>query len=65
MDNDLRNNDSSEMQKYEVLYQKDKEMTDFIQSFEPTRQSELEMIKNLEENIVDLMQKTSRLMEKS
>jgi len=40
-------------------------MTDFIQSFEPTRQTELDMIKNLEENIVDLMQKTSRLMEKS
>lgn len=65
MENDLKSSNTGEMQKYEILYQKDKEMTEFIQSFEQTKQSELEMIKNLEESITSLLEQISRLQERS
>ena len=37
----------NDAQKYEILYQRDKEMTDFINNFEATRQSVLFLLKDL------------------
>lgn len=53
--------DTSNVQKYEIFYQKDKEMTEFIDSFESTRKSEMEMIKVAEDNITSLLERIAKL----
>lgn len=61
---DMDNTDTSELQKYEVLYEKDKIMTEFIDSFEGTKKADLEMIQTLEENITNLLEQTSKILER-
>jgi intraflagellar transport protein 74 len=61
---DMDNTDTSELQKYEVLYEKDKIMSEFIGSFEGTKKAELEMIQTLEDNIVSLLEQTSKILER-
>jgi len=46
-------------QKYEILYQRDKEMSEFIDNFESMRNTELNTIRALEEAIVRNLEDTS------
>jgi intraflagellar transport protein 74 len=65
LENDLKSsNDSSNKEKYELFYQKDKEMTEFIESFEPTRKAEMEMIKQAEDNITSLLERIAKLTDR-
>ena len=65
LESDLKSsNDNSNKEKYELFYQKDKEMTEFIDSFEPTRKSEMEMIKQAEDNIAALLERIAKLTDR-
>lgn len=52
----------NDAQKYEILYQRDKEMTDFINNFEATRQSVLHILKEQSE-ILDVQQRITEELE--
>jgi intraflagellar transport protein 74 len=60
----MSNTDTSEMEKYEILYQKDRDMTEFMNNFESNKLKELEMIKQLEENITILLDHASRTVDR-
>jgi len=45
MQYEMNNTDTSELEKYELLYQKDRDMTEFMDKFEETKAKELDMIK--------------------
>lgn len=47
-------------QKYEILYQRDKEMSEFIDGFESTRTNELNQMHQIEKRIVTLLEELSR-----
>ena len=64
MDNDLKNSDDNQMEKYEILAQRDKAMTDFIDSFESTKKGELDMIKNLEDNISQMLEQIATILDR-
>ena len=65
LETDLKSsNDSSNKEKYELFYQKDKEMTEFIDSFEHTRKSEMEMIKQAEDSIAALLERIAKLTDR-
>ena len=65
LESDLKSsNDNSNKEKYELFYQKDKEMTEFIDSFEQTRKSEMEMIKQAEDNITALLERIAKLTDR-
>lgn len=53
--------DTSNVQKYELFYEKDKEMTSFIEGFEGTKKAELEMIKNAEDSITANLERIAKL----
>lgn len=57
-------NDNSNKSRYELFYEKDKEMTEFIDNFESTRKSEMEMIKQAEDNITALLEKIAKLTDR-
>lgn len=57
-------NDNSNKSRYELFYEKDKEMTEFIDSFESTRKSEMEMIKQAEDNITSLLERIAKLTDR-
>jgi len=59
-DNDDKNAEQDK-QKYEILYQRDKEMSEFIDNFESMRNNELNQIRGLESNIVKLLEEASRV----
>jgi len=59
-DNDDKNAEQDK-QKYEILYQRDKEMSEFIDNFESMRNNELNQIRGLEGNIVKLLEEVSRI----
>ena len=62
LDSELKSSsDTSNVQKYELFYEKDKEMTSFIDGFEATKKSEMEMIKTSEDNITTLLEKIAKL----
>ncbi|CAD8054404.1 unnamed protein product [Paramecium sonneborni] len=50
-------------QKYEILYQRDQEMTDYINNFDKTRQQELEKVNSVEQTIVELLGQSSRIVQ--
>ena len=60
----MNNTDTSELEKYELLYQKDRDMTEFMDKFEETKAKELDMIKQIEENIVILLDHQSRSIDR-
>jgi len=65
MEADLREQGTDEnIKKYEILYQKDQEMTQFIESFEPTKQAEVAQTKTLQESIVSLLESSSEYLER-
>jgi len=59
-ENDDKNSEQDK-QKYEILYQRDKEMSEFIDNFESMRTNELNQIRELERNIVAILEASSRL----
>ena len=62
LDQELKSSsDTSNNQKYELFYEKDKEMTAFIDGFEGTKKAEMEMIKKSEDNITALLEKIAKL----
>jgi intraflagellar transport protein 74 len=62
MSEDLNNKKGEEAQKkkYDILYKKDKEMTNYIESFEDNRQRELKEIGEYENQILEILQNTSK-----
>lgn len=60
-ENDGDKNAEQDKQKYEILYQRDKEMTEFIDNFESLRNAELNQIRALEEAIVRSLEESSRM----
>lgn len=64
MQYEMNNTDTSELEKYELLYQKDRDMTEFMDKFEETKAKELDMIKQIEENIVILLDHQSRSIDR-
>merc|ERR1712196_501315 len=48
-----------ELQKYEILYQKDKEMTEYIESFEENKEKEIKAIENIENEIIKILEYSS------
>jgi len=57
-------NDNSNKSRYELFYEKDKEMTEFIDNFESTRKSEMEMIKQAEDSITGLLERIAKLTDR-
>jgi len=55
-----KKNEEQDMQKYEILYQRDMEMTKFIDNFEVTRKQDIEQINTIEQNIVELLEQASK-----
>ena len=53
--------DTTNKEKYELFYQKDQEMTSFIDSFENTRKGEMEMIKRAEDSITGFLERIAKL----
>lgn len=66
MDSELaeKKNPSGEMQKYEILWQKDQEMTEFIDQYEETKNRELNDKNNLQMNIVRICEHIASQMKK-
>eukprot|EP00947_MAST-08B_sp_MAST-8B-sp1_P001371 g1371.t1 len=59
-----RKGDSSDSQKYEVLFQRDQEMTSFIEKFEETKQADLAEQANVEKMVVALLEHMSKNAER-
>jgi len=62
MANDLeeKKNEEQDKQKYEILYQRDMEMTKFIDTFEITRKQEMEQMNAIEQNIAEMLEQASK-----
>ena len=62
MSSDLTNKQGEEAQKkkYDILYKKDKEMTNYIEGFEDNRKRELKEISEYEQQILEILQNTSK-----
>jgi len=60
-ENDGDKNAEQDKQKYEVLYQRDKEMSEFIDNFEPLRNAELNQIRQIEASIVGILEQSSQI----
>ena len=56
--------DSADMQKYEILHEKDQQMTQFIDSFEIIKQKEDEEVHELENRIANILEQISKHMKK-
>ena len=56
--------DTTNKEKYELFYQKDQEMTAFIDSFENTKKGEMEMIKRAEDSITGLLERIAKLSDR-
>ncbi|EAS01313.2 intraflagellar transporter-like protein, putative (macronuclear) [Tetrahymena thermophila SB210] len=52
----------AQKQKYEIIYQKDKEMNDFIQNYQQFREREIEQINSIEQNIITLLENSSKIL---
>lgn len=62
MSSEADENKASEQdkQKYEILYQRDKEMSEFIEGFEATRSNEINQMHQIERRIVESLEALSR-----
>ena len=58
--NDQAEANDPKAQKYQELFQRDKEMSELIDSFEPTRKAETEKIQAAQDEVVQLLQAISR-----
>jgi len=58
-ENEENKNSEQDKQKYEILYQRDKEMTEFIDNFESLRAAEIKQMHEIEANIAAILEKTS------
>lgn len=59
------NQAENEKKKYEVLFQKDKEMTDFIENYDKNRNQLIDQVRTIENNIVDLLEQSSKILDMS
>lgn len=57
--------DQDESHKYEALHKRDREMTQFMETFEETRQNETMQIEHLENNVVTILEHMSQSIVKS
>lgn len=57
--------DQDESHKYEALHKRDREMTQFMETFEETRESETRQIEQLEANITTILEHMSKSISKS
>lgn len=55
-----RKGESNDQQKYEILFTKDQEMTSFIESFDASKQEELEKITSKQSRVVELLENISK-----
>ena len=55
-----KSNDDSQKKKYEILYKKDQEMTEYIKNYDQNTKKELEEIQSFETQICDVLQNASK-----
>lgn len=52
----------AQKQKYEIIYQKDKEMNDFISNYQQFRDREIEQINQIEQSIITNLEHSSKIL---
>jgi intraflagellar transport protein 74 len=57
-----KRNEDQDKQKYEILYQRDKEMTDFIQTFDQTRGKDMDDCRVIQNHIIEMLEAASKTL---
>lgn len=55
--------EEEDKKKYELLYKRDKEMDEFLNSFDQMREDEIEEMTKIEQKIVEILEQTSKVLE--
>lgn len=55
--------EEEDKKKYEILYQKDREMDEFLNSFDKVRYNEINELTKLEKNISEVLEQTAKVLE--
>lgn len=55
--------EEEDKKKYEILYQRDREMDEFINSFEKNRENEINEMANIQETITELLEQITKILE--
>lgn len=55
--------EEEDKKKYEILYQRDREMDEFLNSFEKVRSNEISELAKLEKNISEVLEQTGKVLE--
>lgn len=55
--------EEEDKKKYEILYQKDREMDQFLNSFDKVRSNEISELSKLEKSITQMLEQTSKVLE--
>lgn len=55
--------EEEDKKKYEILYQKDREMDEFLNSFDKVRYNEINELTKLEKNITEVLEQTAKVLE--
>lgn len=55
--------EEEDKKKYEILYQKDKEMDEFINSFDKMREKDVDEMATLQERITELLEQVTKILE--
>lgn len=60
---DDKKTEEEDKKKYEILYQKDREMDEFLNSFDKIRSNEISELSKLEKSITDILEQTGKVLE--
>lgn len=55
--------EEEDKKKYEILYQRDREMDEFLNSFDKNRESELNEMGSIEETVTELLEQVTKVLE--
>lgn len=55
--------EEEDKKKYEILYQKDREMDEFLNSFDKVRSNEINELSKLEKSITEVLEQTGKVLE--
>ena len=54
--------EEEDKKKYEILYQKDREMDEFLNSFDRVRSNEINELTKLEKDISEVLEQTAKVL---
>ena len=57
-----RKTEEEDKKKYEILYQKDREMDEFLNSFDRVRSNEINELSKLEKSITESLEQTGKVL---